>query len=247
MKLSSEPRPCCLRTSQHKDGILLLSIQVSEEEAPPTLLKVSCPDELPAGWGANLHLSLNSPWRLRPVSQAWEVLPQTHGHAVPLQRPSPSVPEATKPPGTTGFRTAVGGPRRAWLHLGSHLVSVLLPESLENQKCTAWDGLFLRASRSHRTCGWLLEKEYHWPSSPPTVFFSCPTWLCGWSWLVPLAGALNFSLNESFLCWRLVGTAAQGASDWHQSHPQQELSLPGSAVAAGLREAERARSLTGGW
>lgn len=76
---------------------------------------------------------------------------------------------------------------RRWsqLHLGSHLVSVLLPESLENQKCTAWDGMFLCASSSRRTRGWLLEKAHHRPaprglSSPPVhlalrVAVACPS------------------------------------------------------------------------
>lgn len=161
--------------------------------------------ELLAGWwwwwggGGDLHLSLNSPWRLCLAPQAWAVLPQAPGHAVPMPRPSPSVPEATKPPGTTGFRMAGGGPGSTW---EVTWLQFCCPSHWKTRSAWPWPGLFyVQADHAGPV---LAAGEGVPPALLPTgcppLLLSCPTWLCGSPWLVPLAGALNFSLNESFLC-----------------------------------------------
>lgn len=185
MKLSPEPRPCLPppdptppSTMTH---VLLSSTQAPGESTPHPHTE-RCPAQVSCQLAGGPTCTCHS-----TVHGGYVRLPKP-GHAVPPPRPSPSVPEATTPPGTPGFQAAGGGSRRAWLHLGSHLVSVLLPESLENQKCTAWDGLFLRAGRSRRAHGWLLEKAFHRPCSSRTVFSARPPGSAGGRGLSLLLG-----------------------------------------------------------
>lgn len=141
-----------------------------------------------AGEGGNLHLSLNSPWRLRPAPQC-------------CHRPRACCPPAETFSISAGGHEATryhwvlhgrwwswGGPGSTW---EATWLQFCCPSHWKTRSAQPWDGLFPCADRSRRTHFWLLEKGNRRPSSPPTVL-SRPTWLCGWSWPVPLAGAFLF-------------------------------------------------------
>lgn len=127
--------------------------------------------ELLAGWEGSAPFTQQS-MRLCLAPQAWAVLPQAPGHAVPVPRPSPSVPEATKPPGTTGFRTAGGGPGEGLAPPGKSLgFSSAARVTGKPEVHGPGLGCFTCKQITQDRC-WLLEKGYHWPSSPRTVLLS---------------------------------------------------------------------------
>lgn len=135
---SSEARPCLpLRTPALPVQGYVSSSSASRCRVKAVLIHTPKGELVAAGEGGNLHLSLDSPWRLRPAPQVWAVLPQALSMLFPcgdLLRQCWR-PRSHQVPLGSGWQVVVPG--RAWFHLESHLASVLLPESLENQKCTA--------------------------------------------------------------------------------------------------------------